>query len=120
MHQSINVLNISDLIVDFNFKVFSRSRQERYITNEIYENMHKIDLNMFSDNSQMSNDHNKRQGNLAKNLVFNNGGVLSARVRIFEERYSGGVLDLNIFCFTFVNDNEGSSRLSAGHASTNS
>jgi hypothetical protein len=31
---------------------------------------------------------------------------MNAKVRIFEERYSGGILDMNIFCIMFVNDNE--------------
>ena len=31
---------------------------------------------------------------------------MSARTRIFEERYSGGVLDMNIFCFAIINENE--------------
>ena len=31
---------------------------------------------------------------------------MKAKVRIFEERYSGGILDMNIFCIMFVNENE--------------
>jgi phosphopantetheine adenylyltransferase len=31
---------------------------------------------------------------------------MNAKVRIFEERYSGGILDMNIFCIMFVNENE--------------
>lgn len=31
------------------------------------------------------------------------------KVRIFEERYSGGVLDMNIFCFLIVNENDDNS-----------
>jgi hypothetical protein len=31
---------------------------------------------------------------------------MNAKVRIFEERYSGGILDINIFCIMFVNDYE--------------
>jgi hypothetical protein len=31
---------------------------------------------------------------------------MNAKTRIFEERYSGGVLDMNIFCFAFIYDNE--------------
>jgi hypothetical protein len=29
-----------------------------------------------------------------------------AKTRVFEERYSGGVLDMNIFCFLLVNEND--------------
>jgi hypothetical protein len=38
---------------------------------------------------------------------MSNGGIASVKTRVFEERYSGGVLDLNIFCFAFVNDTDG-------------
>ena len=31
---------------------------------------------------------------------------MNAKVRIFEERYSGGIIDMNIFCIMFVNDYE--------------
>jgi hypothetical protein len=51
--------------------------------------------------------------------LLNNGGVVSAKTRIFEERYSGGVLDLNIFCFAFINENgEGNGSLNRGASST--
>jgi hypothetical protein len=52
----------------------------------------------------MSHEHNKKTGNLLSSLLINNDGVVNAKTRIFEERYSGGVLDLNIFCFAFIND----------------
>jgi hypothetical protein len=31
-----------------------------------------------------------------------------AKTRVFEERYSGGILDINIFCFALLNDTDGS------------
>ena len=39
-------------------------------------------------------------------LTVNSTGMMNAKVRVFEERYSGGVLDMNIFCFAFIYDNE--------------
>ena len=33
--------------------------------------------------------------------------IVFAKTRLFEERYSGGVLDMNIFCFLLVNENDG-------------
>ena len=48
-------------------------------------------------------------GSLSSSLLRNNGGVVSARLRVFEERYSGGVLDMNIFCIAFIAENEGGS-----------
>ena len=45
---------------------------------------------------------------------------MNVKTRIFEERYSGGVLDLNIFCFAFMaNDNENGS-LVGGSSSVHS
>jgi hypothetical protein len=32
--------------------------------------------------------------------------IVSARTRVFEERYSGGILDMNIFCFTIISEAE--------------
>lgn len=54
----------------------------------------------------MSHEHNKKVGNLVHSLLLNNGGIVTARTRIFEERYSGGVLDLNIFCFAILNEGD--------------
>ena len=45
---------------------------------------------------------------------------MSARTRIFEERYSGGVLDMNIFCFAFINENENGAGSVLGGSSLNS
>jgi hypothetical protein len=56
----------------------------------------------------MSHDHNRRAGNLISNILANNGGIISAKTRIFEERYSGGVLDMNVFCFALLNDSDSS------------
>ena len=33
-------------------------------------------------------------------------GLVTAKTRIFEERYSGGVLDMNIFCFTLIYESD--------------
>lgn len=77
----------------------------------------------------MSHDHNKRSGNLLTSILANNGGIISAKTRVFEERYSGGVLDMNIFCFAFINENDSlgsvikvssvSSKDRAGHSQLN-
>ncbi len=40
-------------------------------------------------------------------MLQNNGGIVTAKTRIFEERYSGGVLDMNVFCFAFIDENDG-------------
>ena len=36
--------------------------------------------------------------------MFN--GLVTDKTRIFEERYSGGVLDMNIFCFMLVYESD--------------
>jgi hypothetical protein len=51
-------------------------------------------------------EYNKKKGSLLASMLANNGGIMTARTRIFEERYSGGVLDMNIFCFAFISENE--------------
>jgi len=65
-------------------------------------------LNQFNDSNSMTFEYNKKRGNLLASILQNNGGLVSAKTRIFEERYSGGVLDMNIFCFAFINENDGS------------
>lgn len=36
--------------------------------------------------------------------VDQNELLVRAKVRVFEERYSGGILDMNIFCFLLLNE----------------
>lgn len=118
---------ITDVVIDLDFNFIRQTRQDRYMTNQMYEQVHKLDLNQFSDNNSLSHDYNKKKGNLIASLLQNNGGIVSARTRIFEERYSGGVLDMNIFCFAIINENEngygsviGGSSLASGKNSKNS
>ena len=103
--------HISEIIIDFDFARVKRNRQERYIANEIYESNLELDLNQFDDGNSMSHEHNRRTGNLLTSMIANNGGIMTARTRIFEERYSGGVLDINIFCFAIISDNSGGSTI---------
>ena len=48
-------------------------------------------------------------GTAGNQKMFN--GLVTAKTRIFEERYSGGVLDMNIFCFTLVYESDEKSSL---------
>lgn len=50
----------------------------------------------------------------------NQQGVFQAKTRVFEERYSGGVLDMNIFCFALIFDNEVTSGVPTPEGSINS
>jgi hypothetical protein len=77
------------------------------MTNQIYENVHKVDLNQFNDSNSMTFEYNMKRGQLLASILQNNGGIVSAKTRLFEERYSGGILDMNIFCFAFINENDG-------------
>jgi hypothetical protein len=106
LDQSGVIKRITDVVMDLNFSEFRKTRQERYMCNDIYESVHKLDLNQFSDSNFMAHEQRKKHGGLLASLLQNNGGCVNARTRVFEERYSGGVLDMNIFCFAFINDNE--------------
>lgn len=82
--------------------------------------MHKLDLNQFNDSNSMTYEYNKKKGSLLASILQNNGGIVSAKTRIFEERYSGGVLDMNIFCFAFINENDGNGSVLRGSSSVSS
>ena len=58
------IKRITDVLVDLDFNKLRRTRQERYMTNQIYEEIHKIDLNQLDDSNSLSHDYNKKQGNL--------------------------------------------------------
>lgn len=66
--------------------------------------MHTLDLNQFADGRHSSYAVVSEGGGGA--ISMNSSGLMNAKTRIFEERYSGGVLDMNIFCFAFIYDNE--------------
>ena len=53
-------------------------------------------------------------------LTVNSTGMMNAKVRVFEERYSGGVLDMNIFCFAFINENDSNGSVFRGNSSVSS
>jgi len=90
------------------------------MTNQIYESVHKLDLNKFNDSNSMTYEYNKKRGSLLASILQNNGGIVSAKTRIFEERYSGGVLDMNIFCFAFINENDGNGSVLRGSSTVSS
>jgi hypothetical protein len=112
--------SISDVIIDFDFTSIRRSRQDRYMTNQIYEGVHKVDLNQFNDSNSMTYEYNMKRGQLLTSILQNNEGIVSARTRLFEERYSGGILDMNIFCFAFINENDGNGSIIRGGSSVSS
>jgi PAS domain S-box-containing protein len=39
------IKQVSDIVIDFDYERMRRTRQERYVTNQIYENVHTLDLN---------------------------------------------------------------------------
>jgi hypothetical protein len=103
--------NISDFIIDFDFNQFKRSRQERYLVNSVYEQTHQIDTRYFEENSDnyflspnlgtQDTTSNFTGGNTA---YSNMSRITSAKCRIFEECYSGGVLNMNVFCLYIVKE----------------
>lgn len=72
------------------------------MTNEIYEDIHNIDLAYLNDVTEI--DIDKGLFNMINSNIFNK--LTRAKIRVFEERYSGGVLDINIFCLLLVNEND--------------
>lgn len=61
--------HITDIIFDFDFEKIRRSRQERYVTNQIYENVHTIDLNQFSENHSLNFVVGERFGRFPSNAT---------------------------------------------------
>lgn len=49
--------SINDIVLDLNFSELKKTRTQRYLSNEIYENIHKLDLSQFSDNNRSMSDH---------------------------------------------------------------
>ena len=82
-------------MVGINWKGIKQGREQRYVSNLIYEDFLKVDLTCLQDHIA---DYGHTQDSLH---VF-------AKTRLFEERYSGGVLDMNIFCFMLINETDGS------------
>ena len=82
--------------------------------------MHKVDLNQFNDSNSMTYEYNMKRGQLLASILQNNGGIVTAKTRLFEERYSGGILDMNIFCFAFINENDGNGSIIRGGSSVSS
>jgi hypothetical protein len=44
-----SLLSVTDLVSDFDFKVFRKGQNERFQNREIYESLTKLDINVFSD-----------------------------------------------------------------------
>ena len=44
-----NMLAVTDLMPDFDFKAFRAGRKDRYQKKEVYEAIVKLDINVFSD-----------------------------------------------------------------------
>ena len=105
---------ISDIVVDLNYAEIRNGRTTRYNTQEIYENMHVVDLMQFSEviSSQILLKIGLNINSLARN-GDSSELLVNTKVRIFEERYSGGILDMNIFCFLILNDGEYANRASS-------
>ena len=70
-----------------------KTRADRYLAGEIYENIHQIDILQIA-------------GEEYNNNTYEQNLIVPTRIRVFEERYSGGVLDLNIFCLLILSDTD--------------
>lgn len=61
--------HVTEIITDLNFDELRKTRQDRYISNEVYESIHRVDLNQFTDSNSMSIEHNRRTGSLKMNML---------------------------------------------------
>ena len=133
--ESTNITKrIQDLVIDLDFAHLRNTREERYAMKRIYEEEHMLDLMQMMDDQQdiaasapasnnliiskgaprsdssvqMHFSHvNHSSDPLSVSRVHaQNGKVLKVKTRVFEERYSDGILDLNIFCFAIVKDEQ--------------
>lgn len=53
---------MSDFITDLDFNQLKLSRQQRYIKNEIYEEIHQIDIKYFSESSDIGRNYGYLRG----------------------------------------------------------
>lgn len=81
------------MVSDLDFVWMKQTREERHQNGEIYENIHQIDILQIAGEEYNNNSN----GNTL---------MMPARTRVFEERFSGGILDMNIFCFLILNDTD--------------
>eukprot|EP00347_Sterkiella_histriomuscorum_P023515 403334347 len=110
--------SIDNALDDLNFKKLIKDRRKRYLQNEIYEDIHTLNIEAFEEITTLWDYETKASDKLnrihqLKNLQQNvnldashSDDLLKVRVkaRLFEERYCGGVLDLNIFCFMIMDE----------------
>ncbi|TNV87637.1 hypothetical protein FGO68_gene1529 [Halteria grandinella] len=99
---------ISDFILDLDYQWFKSTRTERAIAQEVFEDTHKIDINKLSDrllkkDGDNKSTQNQRRGMLSKRKLKDKG-ILTVKLRVFEEKFCGGMLNLDIFCFTEVDE----------------
>lgn len=84
------------------------------MTGEIYEETHHIDVKYFDNSSdnifnyQMapSGDDAQSGGGRSGFTASAQGRIATVKTRIFEERYSGGILDINIFCLYLIQEGD--------------
>eukprot|EP00347_Sterkiella_histriomuscorum_P016877 403351503 len=110
--------SIDNALDDINFKKLIKDRRKRYLQNDIYEDIHTLNIEAFEEITALWDYETKAFDKLNRIHQLNNlqqdvnldasltDDLLKVRVktRLFEERYCGGVLDLNIFCFMIMNE----------------
>jgi hypothetical protein len=91
---------------------------------EIYEETHHIDTKYFDNSSdsifnyQMGADDAVSAGGKSGYTSVGQSRIATVKTRVFEERYSGGVLDINIFCLYIMQEGDRSTTLASSAIGT--
>ena len=100
---------IVDILPDIDFAALRNTRAERILNKEIYEAEHTFDFSTFQDSINPFAQHVQVQEKTPKENSGEIGGVIEtrtstvrAKVRVFEERYSAGILEMNVVCVAFA------------------
>ncbi|CDW78770.1 UNKNOWN [Stylonychia lemnae] len=86
---------VDNVLVDLNFQQFKHGRKPRYIGGILYEDIHMLEMvELIEDNENIRSSFFLRDQEIR----------FKVKTRIFEERYCGGALDINIFCMVIMDE----------------
>lgn len=109
---------IVDILPDLDYVTLRSTRGDRILSKEIYEADHAFDFSSFQESANSLHPHVNNAVLKSGSGVLLSGEVLAgveikqnrarAKVRVFEERYSAGLLELNVICIAFATrENDG-------------
>ena len=100
---------IVEVLTDLDFTALRDTRNDRILSKEIYEADHTFDFTTFQENSNPYHQHVHVGDKAYKNnsgeigVLETKQNMVRAKVRVFEERYSAGILEMNVVCVAFAN-----------------